>query len=165
MLESPECADALWTSAHSSVLRTRVVAAVNAIIAPVAGQMLADMKAAETGLIVRNAILHLFLAGEGKRAAPDDWRGQKERDAPLVDVRDRFRSFCRRSRIGDDDDYARAAAAAKDWDSVREALASDPFAATLELLQMAHCGVGRSSAFGEFRTEQGRRKVVGPRRW
>ena len=105
----------------------QVAVAINKIISPIAERILDEMIAAEAGLIESNAVLMVLLASDDK-VDRDDWLGGIERNAPLAEIREKFTSFIRRDRIGRDEDRARARELAAQWDAVREALASDPFA-------------------------------------
>lgn len=107
----------------------RVVAARNAVIAPIAPALLQQMREAETTLIVNNAVLMALLALD-KGGDQDDWKGRALRNKPLAEVSDEFQAFQRRGdRIGTDDDRKHARELAAAWAAAVKALEADPFAA------------------------------------
>lgn len=106
----------------------RVVAARNAVIAPIAAARLQQMREAETTLIANNAVLMKLLALD-ERGDRDDWSGRLLRNKPLAEVRDEFQAFIRRGKVGTDDDHKHARELAAQWDAAVKSLEADPFAA------------------------------------
>jgi hypothetical protein len=106
-----------------------VVAARNAVIAPIAAAVLQQMREAETTLIANNAVLMTLLSG-GDSGDRDDWSGRLMRNKPLVELRDEFQAFQRRGdKVGNDDDRKHARELAAQWDAAVKSLEADPFAA------------------------------------
>lgn len=107
----------------------RVVAARNAVIAPIAAARIQQMREAETTLIANAAVLNELLAAD-KGGDRDDWKGQSVRNKPLDEVRDEFRAFNRPgAMVGNDDDRKHARKLAAEWSAAVKSLEADPFAA------------------------------------